>query len=278
MDEANWPHLLHDARRQLGLTQADLAARTGISVDTIRAYETGRRHPSRARLDNILSALQVDRGWRNRIVVAAGYAPDGLELRPANISDWWLTLDQAQDEVDTYPWPSFVVTERGEVAAANGPLQTLLRLDLSREAADPLDRNLLCIAITPQAVEHIVNWDEAMRIVLRTFKSFHRGPETLEAPSPYFAALLDRFTSSESPQVGRFLQLWREASDEFPPRIRWAYPIHWREAGCDVRFHCIVSAGNEADGLSLNDWMPVGEGSWESLARILAAREAAGGG
>lgn len=31
------------ARKTLGLTQAGLAARTGLSIDTIRAYEQGKR-------------------------------------------------------------------------------------------------------------------------------------------------------------------------------------------------------------------------------------------
>ena len=31
------------ARAKLGLTQAELATRTGLSIDTIRAYEQGKR-------------------------------------------------------------------------------------------------------------------------------------------------------------------------------------------------------------------------------------------
>ena len=59
--------------------------------------------------------MQVDRGWRNRLLVAAGYAPDGLEQRPDNIQEWWLSVDDAAAEIEMYPWPSFVSTERAEV-------------------------------------------------------------------------------------------------------------------------------------------------------------------
>jgi hypothetical protein len=32
----------------------------------------------------------------------------------------------------------------------------------------------------------------------------------------------------------------------------------------------MVSAGNEVDGIGLNDWIPVGAESWANLALVLA--------
>jgi transcriptional regulator with XRE-family HTH domain len=273
MQEGEWRLLLRDARRQLRLTQPELAERAGISVNVIRAYEAGRRHPPRPQLDRILSSLQVDRGWRNRVLVAAGYAPDGLDQRPSNIEEWYLSCEEAAAEIESYPWPSFVSTELAEVAAANSAMQALWNMDLSPAVTDPLARSLLCIAIDPRVAEHVVNWDEAMRTVIRTFKSFHRGPETLDDPSPYFGAVLERFSHGDVRYVGRLWELWRESSDTFPPRIRWAYPITWREDdGSEIRFKCIVSAGNESDGLSLNDWIPVDDLSWTVLRHVLDRR------
>jgi hypothetical protein len=220
-----------------------------------------------------LSSLQVDRGWRNRILVAAGYAPDGLAQRPSNIEEWWLTREDAAIEIESYPWPSFVSTELAEVAAANSVLQSLWNMDLSPAVTDPLARSLLCIAIDPRVAAHVVNWDETMRTVIRTFKSFHRGPESLDDPSPYFGAVLDRFNQGDAQYVGRLWDLWRETSDVFPPRIRWAYPITWREDdGREMQFKCVVSAGNESDGLSLNDWIPVSAESWRVLLDVVAQR------
>ena len=273
MQEGEWRHLLRDARKQLRLTQVELAARSEISVDALRAYESGRRHPSPKHLGRILTSLQVDRAWRNRVLVAAGYAPDGLAQRPPNIEEWWLTPEDAAVEIESYPWPSFVSTERAEVAAANGALQALLDIDLSPAVTDPLARNLLCIAVNPRVAEHLVNWEEAMRIIIRTFKSFHRGPETLDDPSPYFAAVLDRFTGADARYVGQFLALWRASSSTFPPRIRWNYGIHWREDdGSDIRFRCVVSTANEGDGLALNDWVPADAASFATLERVLPGR------
>ena len=40
------PRQILDLRRRLGLTQLELAERIGASLDTIRSWETGRRHPT----------------------------------------------------------------------------------------------------------------------------------------------------------------------------------------------------------------------------------------
>ncbi len=47
---------LRAARLRAGLTQADLAARTGTSQATLSAYENGRKDPSVATLSRLLAA------------------------------------------------------------------------------------------------------------------------------------------------------------------------------------------------------------------------------
>jgi transcriptional regulator with XRE-family HTH domain len=47
------------ARRQAGLTQAELAERCGTSQATLSAYEHGRKRPSAETLDRILGAAGV---------------------------------------------------------------------------------------------------------------------------------------------------------------------------------------------------------------------------
>lgn len=267
-----WHEELSSIRSALGLSQADLAERTHISVASIKAYEAGRRHPSRPYLTAILDAMQVDRSVRNRVLSATGYAPDGLEVRPPNITEWWFTADEAQCEIDGYAWPSFVLTERGEVAAANAVAQRLWDVDLSREYLDAIERNLLCVASDPKFADRLVNWDEAMGRIASVFSSFHRHPETLEKPSPYFQAVLQRFLKGDPKYVGRFLEIWRSA----PPyggKTRWTYPVVWEEPGVGrMRFTAVVSPANESDGLAFNDWMPADAESWEGLGRLMEAR------
>jgi transcriptional regulator with XRE-family HTH domain len=54
--------LVRDARRRAGLTQAELAARAGISQPVVAAYERGRRDPTVGMLDKLLRAagFEVD--------------------------------------------------------------------------------------------------------------------------------------------------------------------------------------------------------------------------
>ena len=50
---------LYELRRSLGLTQAELGRRVGVSEAAIRAYETGKRRPKQAHLERIADALGV---------------------------------------------------------------------------------------------------------------------------------------------------------------------------------------------------------------------------
>ncbi|MBA2609961.1 MAG: helix-turn-helix transcriptional regulator [Actinobacteria bacterium] len=60
--------ILREARGRAGLTQAELAERSGVAQSTISAYESGKRDP----------------GWRllGRLVQAAGYEVVLLSRRP----------------------------------------------------------------------------------------------------------------------------------------------------------------------------------------------------
>ena len=48
------------ARARLGLTQSGLAARTGLSIDTIRAYEQGKRPVSNIAATFITSIVEQE--------------------------------------------------------------------------------------------------------------------------------------------------------------------------------------------------------------------------
>jgi transcriptional regulator with XRE-family HTH domain len=49
--------LIRAARRDAGITQVELAARSGVPQPVISAYERGRRQPSVEAVDRLLSAL-----------------------------------------------------------------------------------------------------------------------------------------------------------------------------------------------------------------------------
>jgi transcriptional regulator with XRE-family HTH domain len=56
-DDRAWTILLSEARRAAGLTQAQLAQRTGIDRSVISQYETGAREPGVGTFLQMLSAM-----------------------------------------------------------------------------------------------------------------------------------------------------------------------------------------------------------------------------
>ena len=80
---AEWFSLLVSARQRLGLSQAELAARASVSLATVKAYEQGKRHPSRPYLIALLDAMKLEVMERNDVLEAAGYASD------AGVGDPW---------------------------------------------------------------------------------------------------------------------------------------------------------------------------------------------
>jgi transcriptional regulator with XRE-family HTH domain len=265
-----WQAEVRDARKRLGLSQRAVAERASVSYEALRKYESGARHPSRQHLGRIIDALQLDRGWRNRILTSAGYAADGLEQRP-DVDAWWMSAEEAAAETESYPWPAFVLSERGEVLSANTPAQRTWGVDLRREFLDPVERNMLSIASNPRFADRCLNWEEAVTIILRMFKTFHRQPEDLESPTPYMNALLAHFMAGDPKYVGRLAELWQKAPSAYSYKYRTTYPIVWDTPGVGVmRFRCLISPVNEPDGLNINDWIPIDETSWSVLRAITA--------
>jgi transcriptional regulator with XRE-family HTH domain len=267
-----WRRLIRQTRERLDLSQKRLGELSGLSQETVRKYESGARNPTRQHLIAILEALKIERGIRNDILESAGFAPDGLSLRPWP-PDVNFTIDEAKEEVERYAWPAFFVNEIAEVIWANRVAQRLWGVNLQEEFRDPVERNLLSVASHPRFADRCANWDEALGILVAVFKEHHRGAEKLENPSPYFAAVLEHFLQGDPRYVARLAKLWQEA----PPvttKLRWCYPIVWSEPGAGVmRFHCFQSAANEPDGLSFHDWIPLDAATWDALA-ALAERDA----
>lgn len=268
MTEGAWHARLRDARRACGLTQAELARMAGLSMQTVRAYERNRRHPTRAHLATMLGALRIGTHERNGILVAAGFAPEGVPARRRAAGQAYSAAEAAQ-EAERYRWPAFVTDEVGTVLSANCVAQRLWDVDLSLPAyADPASRNMLTVMSDPTFADRFLNWDEGMATVIGAWKGRWRTPEDLERPSPQFRVLLDRFLQGEPRYVARFMELWREAGDPVA-KIRWSYPVRWLGGGGAIlRFHSFVSTANEEDELSFHDWIPTDGATWAALESL----------
>jgi hypothetical protein len=111
-------------------------------------------------------------------------------------------------------------------------------------------------------------------MILRMFKSSTTAkPEELDDPSPYFGAVLQHVAAGDQKYVGRIAQLWQDAPRDGIPRFRWWYPVTWDEPDIgSITLQCTISAVNENDGMTINDWIPVGPESWQRLALLQATK------
>jgi len=265
-----WRTRVTAARKAVGLTRREMAERARLSSATIKAYETGSRHPSREHLTAILNALCLEHVERRRIMTSAGFAADD-RLSPAHYATQAYQPDEAVAETERHPWPAFVTDEFARVVGANRVVQRLWGVDLRYEYTDPVERNLLSVASDPRFADRCVNWDEAVGIIVAVFKAHDWAPAQLERPGPYFAAVMEHFLKGDPKYVARFLDVWQRTPSEWGRKIRWSYPIVWDQPGVGIlRFECLMSLASDSDGLAFNDWIPLGSESWSALERLMA--------
>lgn len=152
--------LLRQLRRQVKLSQLDLALISGVSQRHLSCIETGRARPSTSTLHNLLTALEAPLEHCNRVFLAAGYAPR-YEATPLTSPSM-----EAVREAITHllhannPAPAIVMGSEWDVLAANvsaGVLFDLVGLDAA--AANGL--NLLETLLQPGGLgDHLINVEE----------------------------------------------------------------------------------------------------------------------
>ena len=257
---------LRRARSSVGLRLADLADRSGIPEVTLKAYEMGRRHPTRGRVERLVAALRLDRSATNDMLIAAGFAPDGRSSPTRFMSE-----EEAIAEIRLRPWPALVMSETIEMHAVNDLLLALWGLDVPR-LRDPVRRSVLSMVAEPTLAERCLNWDEAVANIISIFKGHRGAHESLDAPSAYFAAILDEINRGEARLVRRFVELWERTPGVVPAKVAWSYPIVWRVPHIGtMRFHCVANSVNEVDSLDIDDWFPADAPSHRTLERLRVA-------
>ncbi len=253
---AEWQDMLRRLREQEGLSRRELAARASVAPASVKAYETGARHPSRELLAAVLDAMKADLFLRSEVLKAAGYAPDGRSSS-ARLEDEWFDLLEAAEEIARSPFPACITTEVMEVAAANPAMQRAWEVDLQREMTAPFERNILSMLSTPRIADRLLNWDEAVSVPISVVKGHYGGDAALMGANPYFAAAIEHFLKGDPRYVQRFLGLWATVA---PARrkARFSYPVVWHHSACgDLRFHVVVSPADQHPSLWFNDWIPV---------------------
>jgi transcriptional regulator with XRE-family HTH domain len=151
--------LLREWRLRRNLSQFDLASRSAISARHLSFVETGRARASREMILHLAQRLEVPLRDRNRLLVAAGFAPVFAQ-RP--LDDDALAL--ARSAVERFlaahaPYPAVAIDRAWNIVAANDAVAWLTD-DVAPELLEP-PVNALRATLHPQGMApRIVNFDE----------------------------------------------------------------------------------------------------------------------
>src|SRR3954447_4956723 len=139
--------LLRDWRHRRRLSQLDLALEAGVSARHLSFLETGRSRPSPQMVLHLAEQLDVPLRDRNRMLLAAGYAPvygerglDAPEMEPVRGA---LDLVLRGHE----PYPAVVVDRGWDIVAANASVGVL-----TEGVAPELLGNAMRIALHPDGL------------------------------------------------------------------------------------------------------------------------------
>ncbi len=273
-----WRSIIREERVRVGLTQAALAARTGLAPDTIRKYENGGRMPPRSALERILEVLQVPIATARAAILDRGFSYPDFRYPLDTVPGYYFTVDELRGFVEEVPWPQFIGNEMGEVLAANRAAQALWGIDLAAEQArrSRAGANLFAVMAEPRFVERIANWEEVCRHFVGLLKAVSASRTMLDDPGALFGEVFGALVTANPRLLATLFRIW-ESTPQMSDRVRWMYPVIWREPGFDeIRFRGIVNPASEPEGLAFNDWFPADAVSHAVLEAVLARRNPGG--
>ncbi|MET7342053.1 helix-turn-helix domain-containing protein [Streptomyces sp. NPDC087866] len=161
----DFPHALRERRTRRRLSQLDLALRAGTTQRHVSFIESGRSVPGRNMVVRLAESLELPLRERNRLLLAAGYAPVYAETA---LEDPVLAhVRTAIDHIlrGHLPYPALVVDAGGGLIAANAAFGLLT------EGADPdlvgPGKNVYRLALHPDGLApRILNLAEWARHIL----------------------------------------------------------------------------------------------------------------
>jgi transcriptional regulator with XRE-family HTH domain len=264
----DWRGALRAHRLRLRLSQPEVARRSGLSVSAIKAYESGRRHPTREALDAILDAMGLAHDEGNPIRAGAGFAIDwsGV-LHRRYISDF----EDLARQADASPWPVFITNQGSYIRHWNKAFEVVLDVDVRREYPDPATRSILGGSTISRFIRCIESYEETMSFFIGLIKGDPRREQNLERPAPWLQDIVSRLVQGDPADLRRLIDIWQRA-EPIPHKIRHQYNIVWRYRGGDplMRFigrHTVCDIWNE---LNWQEWVPADADTWAALEVILA--------
>ncbi|WP_337658885.1 helix-turn-helix domain-containing protein [Sphingorhabdus sp. Alg231-15] len=175
--------ILRQWRRGVGVSQLELALRSGSSQKHISFLESGRSNPSRMMIVALSDALDIPLRDRNELMLAAGFAP---RYNESSLTDPELApVQQAVDQIleGQMPYPVLVFDRFHNSLAANGNAIKFLAwlFDTDDLANVPIASNVVRGLLHPDGYRrHISNWELVASIMLRRLRAetLATGPTT----------------------------------------------------------------------------------------------------
>ncbi len=267
-----WRAMMRAARRRMGFSLPEVAERAGLSYEAVRAYENGRRRPTREHLVRVLGAMQATQADVNEMLVGAGFAPE-LTLFPEDqYPSYYFALHELDAAVETVPWPQFVVNDTLEVIAANSAIEAVWDVDfeVERRWRTRAQLNVLSVASDHHFADRVANWDEVIGFMCAIYKGAAWGGESIENPGPVFNDVLAEFAKADQAFLNPLLAAWA-AAQPLPTKARQQYHVTWVDGEFgDMRFLAQITTCSEPDGFAFNDWHPVDADTWAVLERVKA--------
>jgi len=247
--------LLRDWRQRRRLSQLDLALEAGVSTRHLSFVETGRAKPSPEMVLHLADELEVPLRERNRLLLAAGYAPvyeeralDEPEMQPVH--------DAIQLVLDGHePYPAITV-DRGWALVAHNRAAGLLMAGLPEDLlAPPL--NVLRASLHPEGMApRIANLAQWKAHILERL-----GRQVQLTGDPALRTLYDELDSYPAPP------------GDPGPTSDVAVPLRLRTPDGELRFISTVTTfGTPADitveELSIESFFPADRATAEYLRSV----------
>jgi len=177
--------LLRGWRRRRGISQLDLAIAADVSARHVSLVETGKSNPSAAMVLRLADQLDVPLRDRNRLLLAAGFAPRYTE-RPLDDHALSAARDAIRRVLQAHePYPALVFDRRWNIVMTNRAIEPFFARvdpDLLRPPV-----NLLRLGLDPRGLARMV-------VNLADVRAMFRARITRQlaaAPDPELAALYE---------------------------------------------------------------------------------------
>lgn len=259
--------LMRQARQSTGLTQRELALRSGMSLHTVVSLERGRRTLTEAAARALIDAMQLDGVSTNELRLSAGLEPEVSDLarfaaglpqrhqyfRFPGEARTQRARAHLTERIAVHPWPCLVLNERGQVQAMNRPLEVLLPGGATGTVA--VGEELFRFLLAPGVRAWLTNWDKVAGALLAGLLREPVTEKSRGADGPFLVHMVDELLRQD-PAVAVVAQHLAETLSVAAPSEREVFPVLLEHNGRALSFIGTLARWTDFDSLWVFDWHP----------------------